>query len=179
MQAIRASELVPVGVIVDDVAIEPDSVIAVIRAAATNCHCPLCGVVSYRVHSRYERTLADLPVAGQRTRLVLRARRFFCDGLDCFRRFEGTIEPRARRTSRLHDVVHCLAIVLGGKPAAALSRCLSVDVSNDALAAATGRRRGIPDPPPPSIVGINDRAWRRNHRYGTLICDLEPRRTAR
>jgi Transposase len=27
--------------------------------------------------------------------------------------------------------------------------------------------------PPPAIVGIDDWAWRRNHRYGTLICDLE------
>jgi transposase len=27
--------------------------------------------------------------------------------------------------------------------------------------------------PPPAIVGIDDWASRRNHRYGTLICDLE------
>lgn len=74
------------------------------------------------------------------------------------------------------DVVHCLAIALGGKPAAALSRRLSVDVSNDTLLRLV-RRRGIPDPPPPSIIGIDDWAWRRNHRYGTLICDLERRKT--
>ena len=27
--------------------------------------------------------------------------------------------------------------------------------------------------PPPTIIGIDDRAWRRNHRYGTIICKLE------
>ncbi len=27
------------------------------------------------------------------------------------------------------------------------------------------------------IIGIDDWAWRRNHRYGTLICDLERRKT--
>lgn len=86
MQSFRASELVPAGFIVEDVAIEPDSVIAVIRAAATGCRCPLCCAVSYRVHSRYERIVADLPVAGRRARLVLLARRFFCDELTCARR---------------------------------------------------------------------------------------------
>jgi hypothetical protein len=35
------------------------------------------------------------------------------------------------------------------------------------------RRRGPRSFPPPSIVGIDDWAWRRNHRYGTLVCDLE------
>ena len=30
---------------------------------------------------------------------------------------------------------------------------------------------------PPTVVGIDDWAWRRNQRYGTLICDLERRKT--
>ena len=30
---------------------------------------------------------------------------------------------------------------------------------------------------PPLAIGIDDWAWKRNHRYGTLICDLERRRT--
>jgi transposase len=27
------------------------------------------------------------------------------------------------------------------------------------------------------VIGIDDWAWKRNHRYGTLICDLERQRT--
>ena len=27
-----------------------------------------------------------------------------------------------------------------------------------------------------SVIGIDDWAWRRNQRYGTIICDLERRR---
>jgi transposase len=69
-------------------------------------------------------------------------------------------------------VVHCLAIVLGGRPAASLSRRLNVEVSNDTLLRMV-RRRGPRSFPPPTIVGIDDWAWRRNHRYGTLVCDLE------
>ena len=51
------------------------------------------------------------------------------------------VEPRARRTSRLDDVVHCLAIALGARPAAFLSRRLNVVVSNDTLLRLV-RRRG-------------------------------------
>jgi transposase len=133
-----------------------------------------------RVHSQYRRQLTDLPAAGARIKLILRTRRFFYDAEACARRifaerFE-VVEPRARRTSRLDDVVHCLAIALGGRPAASLSRRLNVEVSNDTLLRMV-RRRGPRSFPPPSMVGTDDWAWRRNHRYGTLVCDPERRAT--
>jgi len=49
-------------------------------------------------------------------------------------------------------------------------------VSKDTLLRAV-RRRSSPHPVPPTVVGIDDWAWRRNRRYGTIICDLERRRT--
>lgn len=39
------------------------------------------------------------------------------------------------------------------------------------------RRRGGPRLVPPTVIGIDDWAWRRNQCYGTIICDLERRRT--
>ena len=56
------------------------------------------------------------------------------------------------------------------------ARRLSIPVSNDTLLRAV-RKRGSPSFTPPVIIGIDDWAWRRNHRYGTLICDLERRKT--
>ncbi len=56
------------------------------------------------------------------------------------------------------------------------ARRLSIPVSNDTLLRAV-RKRGSPSFAPPVIIGIDDWAWRRNHRYGTLICDLERRKT--
>ena len=38
------------------------------------------------------------------------------------------------------------------------------------------RRHGSPCPLPPSVIGIDDWAWRRGQRYGTLIVDLERNR---
>src|SRR5436309_1232346 len=49
-------------------------------------------------------------------------------------------------------------------------------VSNDTLLREV-RRRGCPPFAAPSVIGIDDWAWRRNQRYGTIICDLERRKT--
>jgi transposase len=49
-------------------------------------------------------------------------------------------------------------------------------VSNDTLLRVV-RRRGTPPFLPPTVVGVDDWAWKRNQRYGTIICDLERRKT--
>jgi transposase len=48
-------------------------------------------------------------------------------------------------------------------------------VSNDSLLRLVRRRRG-PSHTRPSVVGIDDWAWKRNQRYGTIVCDLERRK---
>jgi transposase len=48
--------------------------------------CPLCRRRASRVHSRYERTLADLPWGEPAVVLRLRVRRLFCDNARCERR---------------------------------------------------------------------------------------------
>lgn len=49
-------------------------------------------------------------------------------------------------------------------------------VSTDTLLRVIGRR-GTPSFAPPTAIGIDDWAWRRNQRYGTLVCDLERHKT--
>ncbi len=48
-------------------------------------------------------------------------------------------------------------------------------VSSDTLLRVV-RRHAQPRTEPLAVIGIDDWAWRRNHRYGTIICDLERRR---
>ena len=100
-----------------------------------------------------------------------RGRRIFTE------RFDGDVlAPRARRTARLDHIAHHLALALGGRPAASFAGRLMMPVSNDTLLRVV-RRRGSPAFMAPSVVGIDDWAWRRNQRYGTIICDLERRKT--
>jgi transposase len=182
MLSFHVSKLLPPGFSVDDAATNDDDAVVTIHARNAISACPSCGVISDRIHSRYHRRLADLPTAGRRLVLVLKARRFHCDAVDCARRIfterfaDNILKPWARRTARLDEIVHCLALALGGRPAASFARRLSMPISNDTLLRVV-RRRGSPSFAPPSSIGIDDWAWRRNQRYGTLICDLERRKT--
>jgi transposase len=47
-------------------------------------------------------------------------------------------------------------------------------VSNDTLLRVVRRRTAVPTEPL-VVIGIDDWAFRRNHRYGTIVCDLERR----
>ena len=68
---------------------------------ATQAYCPLCGLASERIHSRYVRRLTAFPVEGIACRWHIRACKFFCDNLDCQRciftqRFSQQIKPYGR-----------------------------------------------------------------------------------
>ncbi|MCK1289693.1 ISL3 family transposase, partial [Bradyrhizobium sp. 30] len=180
-RALRPSALVPHGFDVESAFCDGATAVITIRATRGTSLCPSCGTSSGRIHSRYQRRLNDLPLAGRQVRLVVVARRFRCVTALCGRRIfterfdDGALAPWARRTTRLDLIVHHLGLALGGRPAASFARRLMLPVSNDTLLRVV-RRRGCPPFAAPSVIGIDDWAWRRNQRYGTIICDLERRR---
>jgi len=177
----RISALVPVGLIVESVAQLDDSILVIARAGIQVAICPLCGSPSRRVHSRYVREVSDLPCSGRSVRLRVVIRRYRCDTQHCRRRifaerFDKTVLlVRSRRTSRLDCIVHHLGLALGGRPAASFAKRLMLPVSNDTVLRVV-RARACPRIEPLNVVGIDEWAFRRNHSYGTIVCDLERRR---
>ncbi len=68
------------------VAADADIITTIVAGtAASDARCPLCGNSSSRIHSRYTRSLADLPWQQIPVTLRLRVRRFFCDDSSCER----------------------------------------------------------------------------------------------
>src|SRR5664280_845975 len=178
---IRISTLVPSGLVIEGVSDSSDSIILAVRSEGGVAECPLCGARSRRIHSRYDRQVADLPCAGKEIRLRVITRRFVCKVPHCRRRIfaerfgDDVLPTRSRRTTRLECIVHHLDLALGGRPAASFVRRLMLPVSNDTLLRVV-RRRTCPPTEPLIVAGIDDWAFRKNHRYGTIVCDLERRR---
>jgi transposase len=173
--------LLPPGLRIEHIEIGGMEIVAVARSRSATSSCPACCRVSTRIHSRYRRCLADLPAHGRRVWISLEVRRFRCGRSSCRRkifaeRFDDEItQPFARRTSRLQSIVHHLGLALGGRPGQSLARRLLLPVSKDTLLRAV--RSHSPElQSTPRIVGIDDWAWKRGHRYGTIVCDLERRR---
>jgi transposase len=167
----------PVGSRLVHACLDVDNLTVHLATTAPTATCPRCGSGSRRVHSRYTRRLDDLPCLGRCVRLQVAVRRFVCPQSDCPRRIfaerlPGFAAPWARTTDRLRQTQTDIGSSLGGEAGTRLAVRMAITTSPDTLLRRVKRLKNEPAEPP-RVVGIDDWAWRKGQRYGTIVVDLE------
>src|SRR5277367_1376426 len=140
--------------------------------------CPGCQSISHSRHSRYWRSLKDLPVQGTQVILRLHLGRWRCRNAGCQRRIfterlSKVCAPYAQQTKRTGEIIFAIGHALGGRPGQRLMRRLGMPVSADTLIRQVKRASYSPALPQVRVLGVDDWAWCKGQTFGTILVDLE------
>ena len=139
--------------------------------------CPYCGSVSHSVHSRYHRTITDLSILGRPAIITFEARKFFCHNQGCSKKTFAEqpgdeVFRYRRRTRRCEMAVTQHGLKSSSESARKLLSAIGVCISGDTVLRDT-HRMSVPERREVKEIGIDDWAFRKGVKYGSIIVSLE------
>ena len=146
--------------------------------------CPHCRAICVKQHDVRQRIKRDVPLRGHRVELVLHKRRFWC--IRCHKactESDSACGRRKRTTVRLREEIGQQAC---SRPIMHVADHYEVgprfvQACLESVASTQLAKRGLSleesgSLPTPRILGIDEFARRKGHRYDTIFCDLDARK---
>ena len=154
-----------------------DKIIIKLKSITSECECPGCGIILTEYHGTYKRKVQDLPILGKNVHLQITVREYKCQNDQCSvttitESYNGFLNPYGRMTERCADFICTLALETSCEGSARICKAMNIKVSGDTIIRLLTRRFELQEEPAcGTVIGIDDFAFKKRQRYGTIIVD--------
>jgi transposase len=168
---------------ITDIVDTEDRIVIRLKSITKECECPECGTILTDYHGTYERKVQDLPILGKNVQLLINIREYQCTNEECevttvAESYNGFLNTYSRMTERCADFICTLALETSCEGSARICNAMSIKISGDTIIRLLTRRFELQEEPVcGEVIGVDDFAFKKRHKYGTVIVDEATHKT--